>query len=444
MSRRLPYALVLALLLPATGYARYHRAAARKPASSGGPASPCVRYGGRALHAPPDLFSRHGLLKAQLSYRTGLAPDGTVSSCYMTPDGQQNPTLHLFPGDRLVLTLTNDSPAPAAAMDMKLDSKDSDDGHPRPHAMKMPTDDSSCGAKEMNAASTNLHYHGTNLPAVCHQDEVLRTLVNAGESFTYDMVIPLNEPPGLYWYHPHVHGMSEAAVQAGASGALVVRGIEELMADASRLPERVLVIRDQVIPNGPKPGGAVPSWNLSLNSTPVLYPDYKPVIVPVRPGERQLWRVVNASADAYLDLQLKYDGAVQSLRVVAYDGVPVGSQDGHQLGRALDQKHVFLSPAARAEFVVTAPAAEVKSAVLSTLSVDTGPDGDSDPERPLAALVPTPGAPLLPSRLPPSPRRVRRPRFAGLEQTTPAASRRVYFSEILSDPNNPESPTTFT
>ena len=38
-------------------------------------------------------------------------------------------------------------------------------------------------------------------------------MINSGETFQYDVQFPLDEPPGLYWYHPHIHGISEAAVQ---------------------------------------------------------------------------------------------------------------------------------------------------------------------------------------------------------------------------------------
>jgi len=30
----------------------------------------------------------------------------------------------------------------------------------------------------------------------------------------------------LYWYHPHIHGFSTKQVLGGASGALIVEGIE--------------------------------------------------------------------------------------------------------------------------------------------------------------------------------------------------------------------------
>ena len=68
-----------------------------------------------------------------------------------------------------------------------------------------------------------------------------KTLINSGTTFQYSFTFPSNEPPGLYWYHPHVHGIAEAAVQGGASGAIIVEGIADIQPAVSGLPERVLI-----------------------------------------------------------------------------------------------------------------------------------------------------------------------------------------------------------
>jgi len=296
----------------------------------------------------------------------------------------------------------------------------------------------------MTDSSVNIHYHGTNTPPKCHQDEVIKTLVNAGETFEYDVHFPYDEPAGLYWYHPHIHGISEPAVQGGASGAIIVEGIENINHDVAGLPERTLLVRDNLVPGNPDPNGNMPAWDVSVNYIPVAYPAYTPAVIPMKPLQRQFWRVVNASADTILDLQVQYDGTPQTLGVVAIDGVPTGSQDGRSEGKTLEWKHILLAPAARAEFMVTAPGKNVKNATLMTLNVDTGPDGDNDPERPLASIKtsataaePTlsvakvSGPPMLPLR------------FAGLAEAKPVKQRKLYFSEVLSDPTDPNSPTNF-
>ena len=54
-----------------------------------------------------------------------------------------------------------------------------------------------------------------------------------------------------------------------------------------------------------------------MNYTPVPYPDFTPAVLTAKAGQRQLWRVLNASADTILDLALEYDGVPQPLAIVA-------------------------------------------------------------------------------------------------------------------------------
>jgi FtsP/CotA-like multicopper oxidase with cupredoxin domain len=110
-----------------------------------------------------------------------------------------------------------------------------------------------------------------------------------------------------------------------------------------------------------------------------------------------------------------------------------GSQDGTAGGKRVWASDVLVAPAARAEFIVTCPSSSVQSAALMTLNVDTGPDGDNDPTRPIAAIHASDDAPELPHKQ----------RFAGLEREKPSAERTLYFSEVISDPSHPSSPTNF-
>jgi len=43
-------------------------------------------------------------------------------------------------------------------------------------------------------------------------------------------------------------------------------------------------------------GFGKPAKDLSINFVPVPYPDYRPAVIEMKPGEQQLWRVLNASA----------------------------------------------------------------------------------------------------------------------------------------------------
>ncbi len=379
--------------------------------------NPCPRFAeGSSVTQPPELFSSNGKLTVSLSYNTAIGSDGNPLFCFTTPDGKESPTLHVRPGDRLVIKVKNNLPVPTSANSMQM-------------AVSGPN---VCAATTMNAASVNIHYHGTNTSPTCGQDEVIKTVINSGETFTYNVKFPADEPPGLYWYHPHIHGIAEGAVQGGASGAIIVDGIESLQPAVLGLPQRLLLVRDQLTPCGDNcTDPATPAWDVSLNYIPVIFPNYTPAIIQMKPKEKQFWRVGNISADLILDVQLQYDGVPQPLQIVALDGVPIGSQDGTRQGKLITQNHILIPPASRAEFIIVGPPAKVKQAIFLTQAVDTGPDGDSDPARPLAAIKVSASAPAaaLLAAAPAKAGRAWRQRFEGLAKAQATAQRSLYFSE---------------
>jgi FtsP/CotA-like multicopper oxidase with cupredoxin domain len=161
----------------------------------------------------------------------------------------------------------------------------------------------------------------------------------------------------------------------------------------------------------------------------------------MKPAERQLWRVLNASSITYVDLQILLGGAPQAMGVVSMDGVPI-DEDGMAENRIVWQSHVLLPPGGRIEFIYNGPA-EGARASLVTRSVDTGPAGENDPVRPLADIVSRTDAPELRSTLPASPAQPISQTFVWLGIVKPVRERKLYFSEKPSDPNNPSSPTIF-
>ncbi len=393
---------------------------------------PCQRFApGSALTSPPDLFSRQSKLELTFTYKARVDNTGNTLYCFTTPDGKESPTLHVHPGDTLVIHLKNDLP-PGGAMTMATMPE-----------MSMSPPAGTCGTSAMTTNSVNLHYHGTNVAPACHQDEVIKTAVDGGKSFDYRVHFPPDEPAGLYWYHPHIHGISEAAVLGGASGAIVVEGLEKFNHEVAGLPQQLFIVRDNPVPGSPDPGGDVPSWDVSVNYAPVAYPDFTPAVFRTRPDERQLWRVVNAGADTILDLELDYDGAAQPLEVVGLDGVPTGSQDGLFQGHSITRPHILVPPAGRAEFIITSPSSSVGRAVLKTRNIDTGPDGDNDPARPLVRIETDTRAARLPDMPEGGGPVTATARFANLARCKPTAHRKLYFSEVLEDPNDPNSPTNF-
>jgi FtsP/CotA-like multicopper oxidase with cupredoxin domain len=399
-----PLALAAALLLPTHALA--------------GTSDTCPRpQTGSVIQPPPDIYSKNGAARIKFNYFTSLDDKGRTLFCFVTDHGLQSPTLHVNPGEKIVIDITNQVPAEPGRSEVVSNSTDT------------------CGDATMTATSVNIHFHGTNTAPQCHSDEVIHTLINSGETFHYEIDIPKDEPPGMYWYHPHVHGISSVAVTGGASAAIEVEGIEAIQPAVVGLPERILVIRDlAVASSGPSIGTShpivEPFWDISTNYVPVEYPVEKPAILQMHAGEKEFWRVVNASANSMIDIQLKYDQVQQPLQVVAFDGVPTGSQDGKKQGVIITEHDILIPPAGRAEFIVTAPDATVKNAQFSTESIDTGPLGDSLPFRPLANIQLTTDPldlPVMPKPKGPA----NDQRFAGLDKVKPTAHRKLYFSETF-------------
>ncbi|HEX4294237.1 MAG TPA: multicopper oxidase domain-containing protein [Rhizomicrobium sp.] len=369
---------------------------------------------GSEVVPPPDLYSADGVLDVSLDYFTSVDDAGRTLFCFVTPDGMQSPTLHVKPGDTITIHLTDQVPnAPLGESEIVSGTS------------------TQCGAATMTPASTNIHFHGLNASPRCHSDETIHTLVNSRETFDYQIKIPANEPPGLYWYHQHVHGLSSPAVQGGASGLIEVEGIANLQPAVSGLPERFLILRDEPLIDA---GGAgdnpfAPFWDVSLNYITVPYPKYTPAIIAMHTGTQEFWRVANAAANTIMDLKVLYDGVAQPLQIVAFDGVPTGSQDGKRQGRIVTQTDVLLPPAGRVEFIVTGPPGSVKDARFVTERINGGPASDSNPMRPLALIRNTND----PHWLPRAAERTGPPnvqRFEDLADAKVTASRLLYFIEI--------------
>ncbi len=403
------------------------------PASVGTTAADqvCPRYTpGSVISDPPVLQSQNGVLEVTIGFYTVTDSQGLVRYCYMTNTGLEAPTLVVNPGDNLIIHFTNDLPAVApatmsnnmAGMNMALSNNANTSASP------------ACNGS-MGTNVTNIHFHGTNIVPVCGQDEVVRTLVQPGESFDYNVTIPATEPPGLYWYHPHPHGISEGQVQGGATGALIVEGIQNVFPSLATMPTRTLVIRDQLLPASEANDNNIPAWDLSLNYVPVTYPGYAPAVVATVPAEQELWRVVNSSADTILNLQYIVNGAAQPVQVYAIDGYPLSS------GSASSMTTLQMAPGARAEFVLTTPNVG-DTAQLFTQYQNTGPDGDFDPARPIANIVSQSSA-AAPARMPHVGSAVSTTLNNSLANLTPTAHRNIYFSEVLLNPADPNSPTNF-
>lgn len=136
---------------------------------------------------------------------------------------------------------------------------------------------------------TNLHFHGSHVSPKGNSDNVLLS-IKPGEDFNYEYHLPVNHPPGLYWYHPHFHPDVEDQVMGGMVGAIKVRGAVDELAGIKGVPERLLVLTTA---DGNNPNTPTRYVNGMVN--PTMY---------LRPGQTVRLEIINASADDMFKLAI--------------------------------------------------------------------------------------------------------------------------------------------
>ncbi len=384
------------------------------------PNCPLRPAAGTVVLDAPSLSSQNGALSVALTERNAADSSGIMHYCfdYATTNGDvESPTLRVNPGDTLTLDLTNQLNL--------LGQNAAAHSHMEGMSASEPDSTDPCKSTVANLNTTNLHFHGLNVPPLCHQDDVIHTLIQPSATpFRYQIQIPANEPPGLYWYHPHVHGMTGPPIAGGATGAIIVGGIEKIKPQVAGLTERVLIVREQFPAGGSDELGA----QLTLNYQPAVYPKSPAPILQTKPGEKQFWRVLNSSTNNFLALQLLFGSTPQTMELISLDGVPV---TGDPMVTS-----ITIPIAGRAEFIITGPPTGT-TATFVNAGFDTGPIGDSNPAQLLANVVATTdpaGAqkPVAPGILPAVTQR-----FSGLATMKPTTVRKLYFTEAFSSTVDP-------
>ena len=308
-------------------------------------------HGTGELPEPPVVRAIRGVAQATLTVNENSA----TGQPEFEFNGERNvaPTFDVKPGETIEIDLKNKLP----------------EEPPPGHVMR---DD------------VNLHFHGLGVSPQKPGDDVLTVVAKPGKHVRYAVPIPKNQEPGLYWYHPHVHGETNFQVgDSGMSGAIVVEGLTRHLPGLAKMTQRLIVVRatgegdDAIGRIGPdftntSPCATRDGLTVTLNGA------YRPAIT-IAPGEKQFFRVVNATG--HKTLRLNVEG--EQLEVVAIDGFALDTYPGTPPTRMLSD--VIVPPAGRAEFVATGPASG--RAKLRTLCYDTGPNGDPDPHLVLADLV---------------------------------------------------------
>ena len=268
---------------------------------------------GPNLLGPPELRSENGRLQLTLDAARGQVELGGRSAGALCYNGTvPGPTLRLRPGDELGIRLVNGLDEP-----------------------------------------TNLHVHGLHVSPQASSDNVF-VEVMPGESFDYSYRLPADHPPGVYWYHPHHHGLVAGQIFAGLFGAIIVEEPDAIPVNS----ERVLIVSDTTLDSAGNIAAVSPMERMAGREGELLLLNGQShPLLTARPGERERWRIINACVARYLRLRL--DG--QQLQLLGMDS-----------GRSAEPEPVdelLLAPGNRADLLVTAAAGE---SVLQTLPYNRG------------------------------------------------------------------------
>jgi suppressor of ftsI len=163
------------------------------------------------------------------------------------------------------------------------------------------------------AQNTNLHFHGILASPLGRSDNMMIE-VAPGDSFDYVVKVPKWQTPGLYWYHTHVHGLTEQAVLHGLSGPLLVEGSEDRFLEPHAFKQQLLVLKE---------------YHESTSRDRTLREQFNGRLFTIngqvepalrlRPEEWQLWHLGNFGPNR--PFQLAIQG--HTMVVVGRDGVPV-------------------------------------------------------------------------------------------------------------------------
>lgn len=273
------------------------------------------------LLEPPLVGSVGGILTAALTcVTTPVVVGGRRALQAVTYNGSfPAPTLWVRPGDTIDLRFTNR---------IVFDQADTKPGYGRP-------------PRRENA--TNLHYHGFHVPPTGSADNMLVTVPALGKHH-YLFRVPPDHPAGLFWYHAHVHGLVTNHVGRGAAGMIYVANDYTDRLAQLGIRHRLMLLQQAYFESDLRTltsdDGERDDPDLALSLiNGQLMPD-----LLARPGEPQVWSLLNGSTSAFYALRLEG----HTFDIIADDGIPLRAP-----GRP-NQERLVLPSGKRLEVVVRA------------------------------------------------------------------------------------------
>jgi FtsP/CotA-like multicopper oxidase with cupredoxin domain len=170
--------------------------------------------------------------------------------------------------------------------------------------------------------------------------------------------VRMGQSPGTHWYHSHKHGSTSINLFNGLAGAFIIADNSPTGYDGklksfykdnyqAELKEQVIVFQQ-----------ITPTLNLESAtggpSPPVLVNGALAPAITMRPGEVQLWRMVNATVAKTVNGTFSPAGI--NFRQTAQDGVQLAWEN--YSNAANGTQPINLAPANRVDLLVQAPATE--------------------------------------------------------------------------------------
>ncbi|NJL44942.1 MAG: multicopper oxidase family protein [Leptolyngbyaceae cyanobacterium SM2_3_12] len=209
------------------------------------------------------------------------------------------------------------------------------------------------------AEPTNLHFHGLHIPPTGLADDPFRQ-VNPGETANYEFTIPADHPGGLFWYHPHYHGLVAQQVFNGLAGLLVVRGAVDQLPALRDTQEAFWVLQDFDLNRQGQVREPMPMfrmWGRQGDLITVNGQDAPTLAIPQ--GGLLRLRLLNASASRVYRLQLK-----------DYPWFLIAT-DGMTLAAPVESEELLLAPGERRDLLLAGGGREGTYDLLS-LPYDRG------------------------------------------------------------------------
>jgi FtsP/CotA-like multicopper oxidase with cupredoxin domain len=266
---------------------------------------------GDFLVDPVEIISSSGLVEAELGVKVAPININGVTANLLTYNGYfPAPTIRVKKGDVVRLRFINSLPSP--------------------------TETNILGYTKN---ITNLHTHGWHVSPAGNSDNVFNHFM-PDDRFLLEYDTSRQESGTLSFYHPHVHGTVAEQIWGGLAGALVVEDETDVLAEYET---HILILKDiRLQGSEPEPYNSIMDYKNGKEGDIVMVNGQVNPQLPIKPGQVQRWRILNASTARFY--KLSFENHTMFL---------IGT-DGGMLDKPYPLSNILLSPGERIDILVKA------------------------------------------------------------------------------------------